>query len=85
MLQLKVLCLMSEHSVEWRSVWNLDETSVRLSPNPLTGLVANLSSKLGATVTLMVCAADAPGLSQIMFAGATRRVLPTGPLPEYVQ
>eukprot|EP00971_Amphidinium_carterae_P349788 6491225-Amphidinium_carterae.1 len=33
----------------------------------------------------MVCAADAPVLSQILFAGATRRVLPTGPLPEHAQ
>eukprot|EP00971_Amphidinium_carterae_P200489 3978674-Amphidinium_carterae.1 len=91
-LQLKVLYLMSEYFVEWTNVWNSDETGVRLSPNPLTGWAPvgckpqfKTGSKQATTVTLMVCAADAPVLSQILFAGATHRVLPTGLLLEHVQ
>eukprot|EP00971_Amphidinium_carterae_P264101 5239471-Amphidinium_carterae.1 len=33
----------------------------------------------------MVCAVGAPVLSQILLAGASRRVLPTVPLPEHVR
>eukprot|EP00971_Amphidinium_carterae_P337777 6474779-Amphidinium_carterae.1 len=82
-LCLKVLFTIDEHDLDWKDVFNIDETAVSLSPMPDRGWAWKNqrpafvgASRQIITVTLAACYQHGPILQELIMQGQTNRVVP---------